>query len=414
MNSELKTEIDAIVSTLKQEGKVHLAKAIEENWDKTLLEYSKYINSYSSDLPMEDIFKIAISQELDRLGYQKQESEEIINFIEKNRVLQTGPHISPSGKPRYFFIDWLASIALDKNDFFGVAMFSGVPFSNKTRPGRLCSKNEDINLIPSNMQNELVYRNKIPEKMADVIKSLPEVIQKKLPEIKVGDSYTAWALESSKRIEGKFLKGKPVFFDFNEVVSNYLKLAIKNSSHPISKILFSKSERDTTINNFKDMVFFYGNALKDKHKETENFFLKDGYLESASRRIELNAQNLLKELEEGLCPGLIVGFFIISFLNRFRCFGSFAQVEYLPLYRDKFATFDFLKQYKIDEAPAGALTTGGFKDDTNLHVLDLALIDENTAKETLAKYENTLFGEAILAIKDVLLRQNYSMNLVRK
>ena len=410
MPENLKPAITSLVKALKKEGKNRLATAISKNWRKTLLEYSKTINSYRPGAPMEKIFKKAIGKELLRLRYPIHKRREIIKSLEHRRILQTTPHISPAGKPRFFFINWLNSLSLGKQDFFPVAMFSGVPFSNKTRPGRLCRKEGDINLIPSNMQDELVYRNKIPEKMVTVIAGLPSKLKKFLPKAKVGESYTAWALKSSKIIEGKFLHGKPVFFDFNEVASNYLLLAIRDPKHPISKIFFSDKERKMTIRNFKEMVFFYAPVKKGKEKEyeeTESFFLKDGFLESPSCKISLDPETLARELKGRLCPGLITGFFIFSFLNHFQCLGSFAQIEYLPLYRDKFAKFPFLKKYNIKKSKAG-LTTGGFPFDVNLHVLDVAL------GEKFAPNENALLGEALLAIKDVLLHQNYSMNLVRK
>lgn len=405
---ELKTKTDIIISALKKEGKKYLAEAIGKNWQKTLIEYSKEINAYHTDKPLENILKEALKKEFIRLGYLKKEIEEIIGYLEKHRILQTSPHISPTSKPRFFFINWLSSLSLSKKEIFPVAMFSGIPFSNKTRPGRLSLKGDDINLILSGMQDELVYRNKIPEKMIETIKNLPEKIREKLPKAKINDSYTVWALTAIRKIEGEFFRGKPVFFDFNEVVSNYLLLALKKKEHPISKIFFSATERKMTINNFKDMVFFYAPVKKGKYEETENFFLKDGYLESASRKIKLNKETLSRELRGRLCPGLIVGFLIIAFLNHFQCFGSFAQVEYLPLYREKFAKFPFLEKYSVDQAPAGALTTGGFPFDHNLHALDIILGEKFTPNE------NALFGEALLAICDVLLHQNYSMNLVRK
>ncbi|MFH1201171.1 MAG: hypothetical protein V1484_02530 [bacterium] len=405
---ELKKEILSMVSILKKEGKVYLAKAISKNWQKTMLAYSANINAHKPDKPMENTFKKALAMELSRLLYPQKEILEIIKDLEKHRVLQTSPHISPAGKPRFFFINWLASLSFSPKRIFPVAMFSGVPFSNKTRPGRLCKKGGDINLMPSSMQDELVYKNKIPEKMITEIKNLPPKLKNLIPEAKIGNSYTAWALECSQKLEGKFLQGKSVFFDFNEVASNYLLLSLKDPEHPISKMFFSPMERKMTIKNFKEMVFFYAPVQKGKYEETESFFLKDGYLESASRKIELNPDTLIKELKDRLCPGLIVGFLIFAFLNHFQCFGSFAQTEYLPLYRDRFAKFPFLKKYNLKKAPTGELTTGGFPFDVHLHPLDIYLDSKFNPDP------NTLFGEALLTIKDVLLHQNYSMNLVRK
>ena len=135
--------------------------------------------------------------------------------------------------------------------------------------------------------------------------------------------------------------------------------------------------------------------------------MKDGYLESPKRKIQLHPDTLSGELAGRLCPGLIVGFLIFSFLNHFQCSGSFAQIEYLPLYQDRFSKFPFLRKYNIKKTKH-ALTTGGFPFEVNLHALDLALGEKFTPDKDI------FFGEALLAIKDILLHQNYSMNLVRK
>lgn len=408
MKNNLKKEIEILVTDLRAERKPELANAIESNWDKTVFEYSCEINAYKPKKPMENILKKAIEMELTRVGHPHKKAMNIVAYLEKHRALQTAPHLVPTNKPRFFFIDWLTSLCRHKNDFYVVAMFSGVPFSNNARPGRLCMKKDNINLIPSSMQDELVYRNKIPEKMIGVLQALPPKLRALLPVAKLNDSYTAWALEAIRLIESKFLNGKSVFLDFNEIISNYILTAIKDADHPLTKMLFSKPERKRTIKNFQDMVFFYGQKKNGKDVQMENFFLKDGYLESPSRKIKLDKETLTNELKGQLCPGLVIGFFVLAFLNDFQCFGSFAQIEYLPLYRKKFAKFPFLKKYKIDLAPAGALTTGGFPEDTNLHALDVALGEKFSADK------NMLFGEALLAIKDVLLHQNYSANLIRK
>lgn len=408
MMQGIKKEIEEVVSSLKKEGKEHLASEIRKNWRKNLLEYSKHIHSYRPDRPMEKILKRAFLKEFKRLGYATEESAEIIKHMEKRRILETAPHISPAGKPRFFFIDWLASLALSVDDFLPIAMFSGVPFSNKTRPGRLCRRGGDINLLSSAMQDELAYRSKIPPKMEKVIKNQAGELKTILPKAKIGESYTKWALQASQNIEGRFLGGRPVFFDFNEVASNYLLLAIKDAEHPVSRMLFSPSERKITARNFKQSVFFYASYKKNGREQMESFFLRDGYLENATRRIKLDPKILAEELRGRLCPGLVIGFFIFSFMNRFQCFGSFAQVEYLPLYRKKFIKFPFLKKYDIKNAPSGVLTTGGFPENPELHPLDVALGDKFSPNPTL------LFGQALLAIKDVLLEHNYSLNLVKK
>ena len=407
MPEKLESEIKSMVSSLKKEGKIHLASEINRNWKKTLLQYSKEVNSYQTKKPLEKIFKVALSAELTRLEHSKKEIVGIVKYLEKHRTLQTSPHISPAGKPRYFFINWLHSLSLSEKDFFPVAMFSGIPFSNKTRPGRLCKNDGDINLIPSSMQDALVYGSIINEKIAENISKVDPKIKKLLPKARVGDSYTAWALKVAQKIEGIFLHGKPIFFDFNEVAKNYLILALKDSRHPISLILFSKKNAKKLEEMFADEVFFYRPTQNAKYETLESYYLQNGALQSSKNKIVLTKENLIKELRKHrLCVGLPLGFLIYSFLNNFLCVGSFAQIEYLPKYKKKFLEIPALKNQikNVKNAPTGALATGGFMEDLSLTPLDMYL----ERKVVLKKYETSFFGETILAIKDVLLNQNYS------
>ena len=410
MHPKLKNKIAIIVSSLKKEGKIHLAKEIEENWDKTCFEYSKKINTYTATGPLEPIMKNALSAELERLNYQKTEIEKILSYLQNHRLIQTTPHLSPAQKPRYFFTNWLGSLAHSNEQYYPIAMFSGIPFSNKTRPGRMCQENGDINLMPAYMQDELVYRSSIPEKMIEIIKTLPTNLERILPEAILGNSYTAWALATCKNIEEKYLHGKPVFFDFNEVIANYLLLAIKNTNHPVYKILFNKKDREKTISLFTTEVFFYSTFKKGKYCSLEAFTLKDGYLESSTRKIKLTPEILTDEIKNNrLCPGLPLGFLALTFLNHFKCFGSFAQTEYLPMYKKDFYKIPCLKNSNILDAPTENLTTtGGFPAQPTLHPLDLYFDKKMKVKKSL------LFGEAIAVIEDVLLHQNYSGNMIKK
>ena len=55
-------EIAQIVKALKNSKKVNLAKQIEENWDKTCLEYSRDINnSHKANQKLEPLMKKALT-----------------------------------------------------------------------------------------------------------------------------------------------------------------------------------------------------------------------------------------------------------------------------------------------------------------------------------------------------------------
>ncbi len=403
MQDKVKNEIQEIIITLKKQGKTNLANKIKDNWDKTLFEYSKSLINKESK-PLEVFFTKALEIELKRLKYNQNEIKDILKYIKTRRSLQTTPHISPAQKPRYFFINYLTSLTLTPKDYYLVAMFSGLPFSNNTKPGRLMTMEGGINLISSQKQDALVYGNKIEQKTIDVWTHLPQEIKQVIPKPKENEDYTSWAISSSLAIEKPYLKGKPVFFDFNEVIKNYLILAIEDPKSILSQILFDKKNLNILEENFKDEVFFYKPNKKGKYDFVESYYLKGNNLQSNKNKILLNRANLKKELQENyLCPGMPLSFLIYAFLNNFLCYGSFAQVEYLPKYKKNFLKVPILKNI-ISNSKDGALTTGSFPDNISLHPLDL-YINKNI---DLDKYKNTLFGESIIAIKDVLLYQNYS------
>lgn len=404
MENSLKNEVLALISTLKESGKEALAAKIEANWQKTLLSYSKSLSTHKASRPIEKILVQAFSKELARLNYKKSEVSKILGYLGRHRFLQTTPHIAVAEKPRFFFINYFSSLGLSKNDFYPVAMFSGIPFSNKTRPGRLCKSDGDVNLIPSSMQDDLVYGSKITPEIYKNISNLEPALLKLLPKAKLGMDFTIWAIKATQKLEQKFLRGKPVFFDFNEVMRHYFLLALEDPVHPITRLLFFAEARSQLERAFENEIFFYRPYLNGKFAETDSYHLQNGALQSKKNKIILTKESLKRELRENnLCVGLPLGFLVYSFLNEFLCGGSFAQTEYLPIYKEKFSSIPFLKNI-IAKSPTGALTTGGFKDDIGLHPLDLHL----GKKVDLKKYEQTLFGEAILAVKDVLLYQNYS------
>src|SRR3989338_6983151 len=153
MQITLKGKIQEIEKTLKKSKKVRLARCIEENWNKTALKYSKELNFWRPKRPIEKELLNAFDQELERLGTGKIVKTEILNSIKKRRVLQTGPHLGATESPRMLCINWLGSLGVPEKDFYMVGMFSGVPFSNRSRPGRINRQKDSINLFPSNLQD---------------------------------------------------------------------------------------------------------------------------------------------------------------------------------------------------------------------------------------------------------------------
>ncbi|KKR62010.1 MAG: hypothetical protein UV43_C0023G0006 [Parcubacteria group bacterium GW2011_GWF2_42_7] len=400
----LKTKITGIVSVLKKDGKIHLAKCIEENWNKTAFEYSKQLNFWRPKKAMESELESAFAAELERLEFDAMSKEEILFSLKKRRILQTAPHLGLTEGPRMLCINWLGSLGVPEKEFYVVGMFSGIPFSNRSRPGRINRKKEAINLFPSTMQDALVYRAKIPPKIEEKLNTLPVKLTKFLPQAVPGASYTKWALQACQHTERRILnKNNLVYIDINEVVANYLVQVLRNSAHVFHKIFFDPKIRKQFMSVFPREIMFYTPVLNGKYEDMENMFFGDEgsqSLKGKNKEISLgNPEILIEEIQSGwVCPSLLLTFIALSFLNQFKCFGSFAQVEYLPVYQEKLARLPFMKIFKIESIMTSNLTTGVFPDGIDTFPADLIIHGEN-----LKQKENWLFGELLLPIRSSLI-----------
>ena len=153
---------------------------------------------------------------------------------------------------------------------------------------------------------------------------------------------------------------------------------------------------------FGDESIFNCAVMNGKYEKMENMTFSGNSLKSKHKEILLtDPKILISELENArICPGLILSFLAIAFLNEFKCFGSFAQVEYLPLYQEKLAKLKFMKEFNIKKIPTANLTTGIFPDAINLYPADI-IMDIRTNK--LKQKEKILLGELWLPMKDKLV-----------
>ena len=406
-DENLKKEIMDLVKTLKKAGKYGLSGCIEKNWDKTVLAYSKELNTWKPARPMEKELLAAFKKELERLETKKIKNKtltsKILNNIEKRRILQTAPHLGATESPRMLCLNWLSSLEVSEKDFYVVAMFSGVPFSNRSRPGRINRKKDSVNLFGSNWQDGLVYQSVIPEKLVESVPKLEEKVRKFLPETILGASYTKWALLACQNIEGEILKHKNlIYLDINEVVAEYLVRVLKKKEHIFHKIFFNQKTRAEFVKAFPNEIIFYAPQMKGKYEVMENMFFSRNALRGKNKKIPLdNPEKLIGELRNGrLCPALLVGFLALAFINEFKCLGSFAQVEYLPVYQKKLAALKCLKNFKIEKVPTANLTTGVFPFNPELFPVDAILGEKFTPDK------NIFFGELLRPMKKTLL-ENY-------
>jgi len=406
MDFKLKNEILEIIQALRDSKKLRLAECIEKNWQKTCLAYSKELNTHKPTRPIEKELLEAFEIELTRVSINPSESVKILDSIQKRRILQTGPHVGVTESPRMLCINWLGSLGVLPEEYYIVAMFSGIPFSNRSRPGRINQKTETINLFPSSLQDALVYKSTIQKKLIESVAKLSEQIKKLLPKAQIDNSYTKWALLGCQSIERKILnKNNLLYLDANEIVSGYLQKVLEKPEHIFYKIFFDPKIRAEFTKVFGEEIMFYSSSLDGKYETTETFSFTNNRLKSKSREISLeNPKILIQELKDGkLCPGLIASFLTLAFLNQFKCFGSFAQVEYLPVYQKKLMNIDFMQEFDVGEIPTSNLTTGTFPDNFNLYPADIINqgIDFNPN-------ENMLFGEILIPMKQVILESYFT------
>lgn len=428
----LSERIQILTNRLREMGRIPLAIEIEKYWNKSLLEYSKIINTYSAKSKMERYLKRAFEIELLRLGYSKKETDNIILDLDKNRIIQTAPHLIPSNGPRMFFIDWLSSLNLNTKKFYVVGMYSGIPFSNTFYPGhitfnkkivldKILDKNTDIykteikkektkanngldekiSLIPSRIQDDLVYKSSIEQKTIEVIGSLT-LESKSLflnDELTKGD-YTRWSLTCQKNINSTVLNKKNlVYVDMNEVVKNYLVEAFSQKKHILYRIFFNKKERKNFLHHFANEKIFVLPFISKKYPSNETLNFEGDFLMGKHNKIKINQKNIIELLKNGrLCPSTFMCFTVLSFLNDFKCLGSFRQAVYLPEYKDKWIKSKILYTKKVSLVPCCNLTTGHFIENEMQGIRPLDILIGTKFKIN----QKTLFGEILLNIENNL------------
>lgn len=420
LKERLEAEIGKLVENLRQQGKSYLSSDIEKNWSKTVLEYSKELWNFNDETKIENELLNAFVKEWQRIGMEEGDIEKAKNSFLKHRTIQTAPHLGLTESARMLTVNWLSTRGLPPDAYYLVGMFSGIPFSNLTKPGCLNFSNahriseiisdsdvvdteQKISLFPSILQDRIVYGSTIPEKMVGVISNLNPEIKKYFTTPTIGESYTKYALGSVAKIEKEILNIKnAIYFDINEVIRNYLLEVLKNDSHIIYKILFNNEYRSKIENEFGDeAILFYGTYLSSKYESMEKLYIKNGTLHGQHHDIEITPENIIEKIESGsLCPGLFLVYLILTFINHIQCLGSFAQAEYLPRYGGGLLKTGIFDSDSIKNAPVNNLTTGMLAD-PDLH--DITPLDILLGSKWNPD-ENMYFGELLLGIENLLYK----------
>ncbi len=394
MNTEIK---EKLLETLHNQNKHILANVIEKNADVSIGSYSEKLWDYKATRPIEQALIDAFKKEFTRLDIKKETQEEIIDSISRTRSIQTAPHIGLHESSRMLMIHYLTTLGINKDEWYVVGTFSGIPFSNDSYPASISfSKNHTFSDIFENEdlyytdaikkqkdrerdlpnesymrlsvaepkdKNSIVYRSDTPKTYVDIYPHLHKKLRDLLVEPKLETSFTKTMLESNRNLISNIIPHKKIIFiDINEVISNYLQIVLQDKEHFIYKIFFDEKMHRDMIDTFsvREHFFYYTEieTKKQHHAYIDNFLLKSKNLET-----EIENESLIKLLAETqLCPGIFIGFTALSFLNDFQCFGSFKQIEYLTRYKRIWQESKLLP-VDISHVPTDSLTTGELSDE---------------------------------------------------
>tara|TARA_B100001123_G_scaffold107070_1_gene124658 strand:+ start:165 stop:1460 length:1296 start_codon:yes stop_codon:yes gene_type:complete len=400
----------SIKGALQKAKRPELARILSGAWNISLSEYSERLwETTPAYPPLEAELRLAFVTEFRRIGFTEWQAQSYSSALEKSRILQTATHLTASEGPTFLALHNLALLGIPQGKTYFVGSYSGVPFANSAWSGCLNfsnyidlesvisvhapgfselkradndrvrdSSDRRISLIPGNMRDVRVFQSRIPEKMADLMSYFSEPILGISPKAKTGDDFTKWASQFCTNQLGKNFPSKSIiYFDLNEVISNYLALIFANSNHPIYRLFFDNAVRNSVFAVFpSDTPLFTVNVNYKNKIRQESVVLNGDKLHSQNYMLNLTQENLINEIKSGvLCPGLFLGFTALSFINEFICFGSFEQVEYLTGFKQKWLKLDLLDNEIVHKSNTSAFTSGRCVDESGegIHPLDLVL-----------------------------------------
>ncbi|MBF0287414.1 MAG: hypothetical protein HQM14_06310 [SAR324 cluster bacterium] len=400
--------MNSLSDILKTKGRYQLASILEQYGSSSVVEYSSHLYDYQVPCDIEPELLQAFQGELQRLDCNTTELKSILKDLQHVRILQTSTHLTASEGPTFFAIHWLAGLGLSIDQYYIIGAFSGIPFSNSAWSGclnyssryklehllapqspvyyELLRAEKDrgrdtienrISLIPGQKRDALVYRSIIAERSQHILPYLCEQLKSLLPVSNTDGSYTKWALQLCGNLgRHLFPKKRIVYLDLNEVITHYLQMVLNQPAHPVYRLLFDSSIQIRILEQFgQGIPIFTVPCVEKKKEKLVKLTIQDGFLQGGPYRILLTPETIIKELEaKQLCPGVFVTFMVLSFLNGFKCLGSFEQIEYLKDFQEKWTKISLLNQEIVKQVATDGLTTGRLTDETELPVFPLDIV----------------------------------------
>jgi hypothetical protein len=379
------------VYRLKQSHPI-LAGFFEKYWETPLGEYSKGLY-FKQITPFEKELEEAFVEEWQELGYELDSAEKFLKDLKSQPVLQTSHHVTPTNGPTFLAFDLISLTGLPKDAIYFVAANSGVAFSNAAWSGalsyeRICltelldnekplfkrtlkalqDRKQDgtfdrrISLIPSKQRDQLVFGTTIQLRQVEIYDQFSERLKSLIPNPGEQQPYSTWAcLVCSKLQETIFNRKNIVYFDINRVISRYLvKILLNNPHHPVVNLLFDKGTSDAFNKAFDHPNVFLSSYHSKKSTKIETLSWENSStigLKSGDQKYD--KESLAKALlANKICPGIILQFFVLRFINNIKCLGSFNQVEYLEEHRKKWQALNLPWEVNLSPDEGIALTTG--------------------------------------------------------
>ena len=430
--------INELLIKLRSQGKDTLSNVIENKGNLSISEYSKYLWSYNTNIPLESELIEAFKIEFKRVGVNESIWNEIIESITKYRTLQTAPHtgLLDAASVPYLTLNSITLRSIPSDAYYVIGTFSGIPFGNDSYPAVLSwninrdfkdvideksdyysifkkrqkdrirdIKNEKYNrlsLYENTQRDDLVYRSTIPESFKKIYPYLSDPVKNYL-KYKDGDTdLTKLMLNSNNEFAKKFFNNeKIIYVDINEIISNYLCLVLKNENHFMYKMFFDKNFHKQIMDIWKnDAHFFYDVVDSQNKKKQVKAYIDDLVLKNAVTEEHITPEILVEKLKNTqFCPGVFTGFTILSFLNGFQCFGSFKQTTYLTDYKNTWQKSNLLP-FNISNVRTDSLTTGELPNEEERYK---TAIDITLGSSWQAPDNNMKFSDIILPMQERLI-----------
>lgn len=393
------------IERIRKGGRGRLASLLEQIGQMPLKEYSASLWEHSPELELEPEMQEALEDEFENMLWPESVIKRAIGELRKSRVLQTATHLTVSEGPTFMAVHQMATAGLSSDLPYLVGAFSGVPFSNPAWSGclnfsdrfqvrdvlmdsardlRLFEKadadrrrdgvtdSRRISMVSSRNRDSLVFRATAPAKMYDTIDQLRPSLKSMVPDHK--DIFCEFALAFSQAVTRKALGRKQMwYFDLNEVIALYLRDVLPRPDHPMHSLLFDKDIRQGLEAAVGEPITWFYTALgKDQRRYYNKVVAEGDDLAGYGGTVPLVPEEVCLMLEMGVfCPGVLLTFAALAFVNGFRCLGSFEQVEYLEKYRSALSDLGWPTAGALDSVDTGALTTGRCVDEQGLAVYPL-------------------------------------------